>query len=208
MKKILIMLALLVSADVMAKPAIVFFGQSNAWFTAEYGGFYEAGYTVINCSKGGAPIDLLMPSYDIKTLYGACLDKINKAVSNGDIVQSIVFWQGEAEAMGKINPVSKKPFYLEWMAKATAAIFQLRADIGNGNIPVVFVMINNRPHATIKNWLQIRNWHERIVMPNMLKLDSSKYPFESDDVHLRHESGLDQNYYLVGADIIELLNGK
>jgi hypothetical protein len=108
---------------------------------------------LIPCARGGTSLAEWSPSQATNTLYGACLQRIAAAGTQGRLA-GVLFFQGENDALrADAFPSEQVRTGAGYGALFTAWIEQLRHDLDRPDLPVIFAQIgtNDRPEFFV-NW--------------------------------------------------------
>jgi len=92
---------------------------------------------LIPCAKSGTRIldwQKQQTPEPRRTLFGSCVNRI-KTVSPADgTVRMVIFWQGGGDAKNQNDA-------LQWRERFTTFVADLRADLGNPNLPIVLPIL-------------------------------------------------------------------
>jgi hypothetical protein len=135
---------------------------------------------LIPCAKGETSIMEWQQNYSDQSLYGSCLKRIHAAGLAGQ-VDGIIFFQGEADTVDP-NVAPHLPLavtnYAEMFEKF---VMDMRADLGNPRLPVVFAQIgSNKNNEKYVNWKIIQRQQESVIL-------ACSAMITSDDLELRDE---------------------
>jgi len=181
MKKLLLLASVLLASSTQAQSCTenwLVVGQSNAGNIVKFGGLQGAvnaqGCTVrvFTSIKYGTPIEKFMTS---EYLYKNTVRYIK---SKGAKIDSIIFWQGEANTYQRDSALS-------WSSNAAYLIGSYVAEVGaSDNIPVTVFAINDIDHGEKrKYWRFIRQNQLAMQHGNITVVDSGKYQLKADNVH-------------------------
>jgi Carbohydrate esterase, sialic acid-specific acetylesterase len=138
---------------------------------------------LIPCAKGATSItdwqkqQLTQPR---STLFGSCVNRI-KAVSpaNGTI-RVVIFWQGGDDAKKQKDAVL-------WKDRFTTFVADLRADLGNPNLPIVLPILDLRQKRNAKSapyWQIVRDQQRSVDIPGVIKIEETDgYERKEDGIH-------------------------
>lgn len=90
---------------------------------------------LVPCAKGGSSIGRWKPDGARTTLYGSCLARAKEA---GGRIAGILWYQGESDAQSATAAA-------HWRERFEQLVRGFRADLGEPNLPVVYVQIADRP---------------------------------------------------------------
>jgi hypothetical protein len=141
---------------------------------------------IVPCSKGSTLINSWRRLPTRLNLYGATMARIMEAVAEAkaewpnDEVKlcGIIFWQGEGDSTSSANATS-------WREDFGHLVGDMRTDIGDVQLPIVFARLNNLAHPNHAYWSTLRNAMTDIYIPRvaMANLDSPNVQYKSDAVH-------------------------
>jgi len=137
---------------------------------------------LIPCAKGGSSIAEWQRNLSEKSLYGSCLKRVKIAATKGDI-SGLLFFQGEADAL-RPKPNSKfPPFPGRWAAKFTQFVEDVRGDLSQADLPVVFAQIGTTksPHLYV-NWQEVKQQQENVNLSSVAMIYTQDLSLK-DDVH-------------------------
>jgi hypothetical protein len=142
---------------------------------------------LIPCAKGDTTLDQWRPALSDQTLYGACVKRAGAASTMGALA-GLLFFQGESDA---VDPAQSRhqPTSAETYAEGfTSLIMQLRYDVGQPNLPIVFAQIgsNAAPGAYI-NWEVVQQQQAAVDLPCAAMITTADLPLR-DAVHFTTES--------------------
>lgn len=164
-------------------------GYSFADTMADY--FPNDDIGLVPCPRGGRDLNSFRQYWDKNTLYGNCMRRA-KAVGK---IDGIIFWQGEKDA-----EVYEDALY--WRERFSNLISNLRSDLGDVTTPVVFVQLNNLSPSGKPYWSDLRGWQGTIEAPNLERVDSTNWQFQSDEVH-----ATTSGYVSAGEDMADAMYG-
>jgi Carbohydrate esterase, sialic acid-specific acetylesterase len=153
---------------------------------------------LIPCAKGGSSIlewqekPIAEPR---NTLFGSCMNRMKMASQADGKIRAVVFWQGGRDAKSLDHA-------LLWKDSFTRLVADLRADLGNPNLPVIMVMREDGPKAQNKYpyWTVVRDQQRSVNIPGVVKITSDGYERKSDGIHLTTKGQL-----AIGAALAALL---
>jgi len=199
-----LILILLASAWVDAANAgdhdgYIVMGQSNAAGMINASGLdTKLNARIIGCAKNGQLMDAFEPDYFNLSIYGDCFNKIKTWQANGGIIKGVIFWQGESDASYKFG-YDGLPIADHWTQKFYRLFNALNSDIGC-HVPWVLVDLNDfYNHSDLVYWGRMRYYQRHTQHADVTHIDSSPYPFLTDDKHLT-PVGYDQ----IGTDIANM----
>jgi hypothetical protein len=137
---------------------------------------------LIPCAKGATAIidwQKRQTTQPRSTLFGSCVNRI-KAVSpaNGTI-RVVIFWQGGDDAKKQKDAVL-------WKDRFTTFVADLRADLGNPNLPIVLPILelqNKTAQKRLAYWKIVRDQQRSVNIPGVIKIETDNYEREKDGIH-------------------------
>ena len=131
---------------------------------------------LIPCAKNSSGIIQWKRDLSDQTLYGSCLKRARAASPMGEIA-GILFFQGETDALDPIQSPDPPPHPSEWSELFTAFITDLRNDLNQPDLPVVFAQIgtNWSPEA-FPNWDIVRKQQASIQLPMTTMITTDDLP--------------------------------
>ena len=121
---------------------------------------------LIPCAKGGTSLMDWAPSRANNTLYGACLQRIAAASTQGRLA-GVLFFQGENDALrADAFPEDQMRTSEGYGALFTNWLAQLRQDLDRPDLPIVFAQIgtNDWPEFFI-HWEMIQHEQASVKLP-------------------------------------------
>lgn len=120
---------------------------------------------LIPCSKNSSGIIQWQRHLSDQTLYGSCLKRVRAASPMGEI-SGILFFQGETDAADPIQYPDPPPHPSDWSELFAGFVTDIRNDLGEPNLPVVFAQIgaNFAPEA-FPNWEVVKVQQASILLP-------------------------------------------
>lgn len=145
-------------------------------FTTKYP-FVKVG--LIPCAKSGTRIEKWRPNASRSTLYGSCLYRQKQAEQQGK-VRAMVFWQGGQDGKEKTNA-------MRWGQNFKKIVAAWRADMGDPNLPVILLVLKPATKEILKEFPYrdlVRDQQLSVQMPNLTKVETDGYSYNSDDIHM------------------------
>jgi Carbohydrate esterase, sialic acid-specific acetylesterase len=90
---------------------------------------------LIPCARGATKISewLKTETDDPRsTLYGSCMNRMRTVSPANGTIRAAIFWQGGSDAKNQEDA-------LAWKDRFTAFVADLRADLGNPDLPIIMV---------------------------------------------------------------------
>ena len=142
---------------------------------------------LIPCAKNSSGIIQWQRNLSDQSLYGSCLKRIRAASPMGQI-SGILFFQGETDAADPILYPEPPPHSSDWSELFSAFITDLRADLHEPELPVVFAQIgsNDSPEA-FPNWNVVREQQSSIQLPITAMITTEDLPL-MDGLHFTTDS--------------------
>ena len=107
---------------------------------------------LIPCAKDSTGIAQWQRNLSDQSLYGSCLKRARAASTMGRIV-GILFFQGETDAQNPTLYPQPELHPFDWAQLFSAFITDLRQDLGEPDLPVVFAQLGSNPlPADFPNW--------------------------------------------------------
>jgi hypothetical protein len=134
---------------------------------------------LIPCAKSGSSIQKWQPNLSRSTLYGSCLYRQKQAEQRGKM-RALVFWQGGQEA-------KTKEAAQHWGENFTKMVSAWRSDVGNPTLPVILLVMRPGTARTLAKYPYtelVRQQQLSVQMPYLTKVDTSRYEYYNDDVHM------------------------
>jgi hypothetical protein len=122
---------------------------------------------IVNVAHGDVNIGQWEKNFADTSLYQIMIKRALAASAQGKI-EGILFYQGEGDAEGKIDD-----HYDDWDIQFEKFVKDLRHDLHNDSLPVVFAQIGKGSNAY---WLKVKKCQERVHLNHvsMIKTDDIK----------------------------------
>lgn len=134
---------------------------------------------LIPCAKGGSSIEEWQSNSSRSSLYGSCLFRQKQAELRGKL-RALVFWQGGTD--GRDKKTAKR-----WGENFKKMITAWRTDMGNPNLPVIMLVLKPGTDQNSKKYRYrdvVRQQQLSVQMPYLTKIETIRYDYYSDDIHL------------------------
>lgn len=142
---------------------------------------------LIPCAKDSTGIVQWQRNISDQTLYGSCLKRARAASPMGRI-SGILFFQGETDALDPTLYPQPEPQPLDWALLFTAFITDLRSDLQEPELPVVFAQLGPDPLSPdFPNWKIIQEQQSSIVLPMTAMITTGDLPL-MDGLHFTADS--------------------
>jgi Carbohydrate esterase, sialic acid-specific acetylesterase len=163
------------------------FGPSLAFAFASLDRHPQEVIGLIPCAKNSSAIAQWQRDLSDQSLYGSCLKRARAASAIGRI-SGVLFFQGEADAQDPIQYPVPEPHPLDWAALFTAFITNLRNDLQEPALPVVFAQLgsNTAPEA-FTNWEVVKQQQLSVRLPMTAMITTDDLPL-LDGLHFTTES--------------------
>lgn len=151
---------------------------------------------VVPRSVPGVSIDTFVKSNRNNTNYGMALERVWWALEDSPEpceIAGVIWWQGEADAATTNANV--------WANKFSQLISEIRVDLQDLSLPVVFVRLGEEALSTYTYWGQLRTQQNQMTMKNLKRVDIDDLPSLSDKVHYPTAS-----YLAIGQRIADAMH--
>jgi hypothetical protein len=152
---------------------------------------------LIPCPKWSSSISEWQRNLSDFSLYGSCIKRARAASPMGKFA-GLLFFQGEAEVADPQRFPQKNPEPDRWAEKFTRLVTDMREDLGDQSLPVVFAQIG--PYDASQNmpeWETVQAQQASIQLPGVAMIETADLNLQ-DDVHFTAES-----YEIIGARFAE-----
>lgn len=151
--------------DPVSLDRLAYFGPSMAFALASLDRNPQIVIGLIPCAKNSSSIGQWQRDLSDQALYGSCLKRARAASPMGRI-SGILFFQGETDALDPALYPEPMPNPSEWSRLFTAFVTDIRKDMEEPNLPVIFAQIgsNTSPEA-FPNWDIVREQQSSIQLP-------------------------------------------
>lgn len=122
---------------------------------------------LIPCAKGATIIEEWYTSPDDATLYGSCLKRVRAAEPMGRLA-GVLFFQGESDT-NDLDTLHGFPLRPDtWATHFTRYVHDLRRDLGDSRLPVVFAQIgvHTAPDRYV-NWATVQAQQASVDLPRV-----------------------------------------
>ena len=157
---------------------------------------------LIPCSRGATRISQWLKTQtgdSRSTLYGSCLYRMKTVSPANGPVRAVIFWQGGSDA-------KRGEDALKWKDRFTAFVADLRADLGNPDLPIIMVMLGDPDEKVAKKypyWQVVREQQRSVNIPGVVKIEANGYERKDDGIHFTTKSQL-----AIGAELAGLLPAR
>ncbi len=148
---------------------------------------------LIPCAKNSSGIIQWQRDLSDQSLYGSCLKRVRAASPMGEVA-GMLFFQGETDAADPIQYPDPPPHPSEWSDLFTTFITDMRYDLKQPDMPVVFAQIGSTwaPEA-YPNWDFIMRQQASLQLHRSAMIITSDLPLQ-DGVHFTTDS-----YRIIGS---------
>lgn len=148
---------------------------------------------LIPCAKNSSGIIQWQRDLSDRSLYGSCLKRVGAASPMGEVA-GILFFQGETDAADPIQYPDLLPHPSEWSELFTAFITDMRNDLNQPDLPVVFAQIGSTwtPEA-YPNWDFIMQQQASLQLHRSAMIVTSDLPL-LDGIHFTTDG-----YRIIGS---------
>jgi hypothetical protein len=183
--------------DMVSENRIAGFGPAMDFALASLERHPDIVIGLIPCAKNSSGIIQWQRDLSDQTLYGSCLKRIRAASPMGEIA-GILFFQGETDAVDPIRYPDPPPHPSEWSALFTAFVTDLRNDLDQPDLPVVFAQIgSNWAPEVYPNWDFIMQQQASLQLPMSAMITTFDLPLH-DGIHYTTDS-----YRIIGRRFAE-----
>lgn len=136
---------------------------------------------LVPCARNGTAIVEWLPSRSRTTLYGVFMARMLEAAETGDIA-GVMFYQGETDA-DPHHPLANPD---KWAERFKLIVDNLRADLREPFLPVVYAQLALTTNTSFTNWTKIREIQSAIqgTIPGVKMARLRNCELSSDGVHL------------------------
>ena len=183
--------------DMISENRIAGFGPAMAFALTSLDLRPDIVIGLIPCAKNSSGIIQWQRDLSDQSLYGSCLKRVRAASPMGKI-SGIMFFQGETDAQDSVLNPEPEPQPSDWANLFAILITDLRNDLREPDLPVVFAQIgtNWSPEA-FPNWDIVREQQASIQLPMTTMITTDDLPL-LDGLHFTSES-----YRIIGNRFAE-----
>ncbi len=98
--------------------------------------------------------------------------------ANG-IIRAVMFWQGGSDAKTQEDALAWKDRFKDFVA-------DLRADLGNPDLPIIMVILGDPDPKVAKKypyWEVVREQQHAVNIPGVTKIEANGYERKADGIH-------------------------
>jgi hypothetical protein len=183
--------------DKVSEDRIAGYGPSLAFALASLDRHPQAVIGLIPCAKNSSGIAQWQRNLSDQSLYGSCLKRVRAASPMGHIT-GVLFFQGETDAQDPKQYPTPEVNPFDWAELFTAFITDLRKDLHQPSLPVVFAQLgsNSAPEAFL-NWEVVKQEQLSVQLPMTAMIITDDLPL-LDGVHFTTQS-----YRIIGERFAE-----
>jgi hypothetical protein len=163
------------------------FGPSLAFASAVRSKRPEMVIGLIPCAKNSSAIIEWQRNLSDQSLYGSCLKRARAASQMGRFA-GVLFFQGETDTIdGNLYP-QFDPHAAEWSVLFSSFVNNLREDLHEPELPVVFAQIGADPYPEEEsNWELVKEQQRSIRLQNVAMITTDDLP-SMDGLHFTTDS--------------------
>ena len=151
--------------DKVSEDHIAGYGPALAFAFASLDRHPQTVIGLIPCAKNSSGIVQWQRNLSDQTLYGSCLKRARSASPMGRI-SGILFLQGETDAQDPVLYPQPEPQPFDWALLFTSFITDLRNDLHEPELPVVFAQLGADPFSKdFPNWRIVQEQQSSIDLP-------------------------------------------
>lgn len=142
---------------------------------------------LIPCAKNASGIIQWQRDLSDRSLYGSCLKRVRASSPMGKVA-GMLFFQGETEAQDPVLYPEPEPQPFEWADLFTAFIRDIRSDLHQPELPVIFAQIGADPLSKdFPNWKIVQEQQSSIDLPMTAMITTADLPL-LDGLHFTTDS--------------------
>lgn len=173
--------------DQVSLDRVAFFGPSMTFARASLAIQPQLVIGLIPCAKNSSSIIQWQRNLSDQSLYGSCLKRVMAASPMGK-VSGILFFQGESDAVDPGLSPDPKPNPHDWSELFTTFVTDLRMDLDEPDLPVVFAQLGSTTsHEAFTNWEVVREEQFSVNIPMTTMITTVDLP-TMDGLHFTRES--------------------
>ena len=178
--------------DKISEDRTAAYGPSLAFALASLDRHPQTVIGLIPCAKDSTGIAQWQRNLSDQSLYGSCLKRARAASTMGRIV-GILFFQGETDAQHPALYPQPELHPFDWAQLFSAFITDLRQDLEEPDLPVVFAQLGSNPlSADFPNWQVVKEQQLSIDLPMTAMITTDDLSL-MDGLHFTTES-----YQIIG----------
>jgi hypothetical protein len=173
--------------DLVSQNLFAGFGPAMEFAFASLERHPEIVIGLIPCAKSSSGIIQWQRNLSDQSLYGSCLKRVRAASSMGTI-SGMLFLQGETDALDPIQYPEPPPHPWDWSDLFSAFITDLRNDLHEPDLPVVFAQIgNNWSPEAYTNWDVVMKQQATVELARSARITTDDLPL-LDGIHFTADS--------------------
>ena len=183
--------------DKISEDQTAAFGPSLAFGLASLDRQPQVVIGLIPCAKDSSGIAQWQRNQSDQSLYGSCLKRARAASTMGQIA-GVLFFQGETDAQNPTLDPQPELHPFDWAQLFSAFITDLRQDLDEPDLPVVFAHLGSNPlSADFPNWQIVKEQQSSIGLPMTAMITTDDLPL-MDGLHFTTDS-----YRIIGERFAE-----
>ena len=173
--------------DMISENRIAGFGPAMDFALASLDRHPDILIGLIPCAKNSSGIIQWQRDLSDQSLYGSCLKRVRAASPMGEI-SGIMFFQGETDAQDPVLYPQPEPQPFDWSSLFTTFITDLRSDLHEPELPVVFAQLGSDPLSEdFPNWKIVQEQQSAIDLPMTAMIATDDLPL-LDGLHFTADS--------------------
>ena len=173
--------------DLVSENRLASFGPAMEFAFASLERHPDIAIGLIPCAKNSSGIIQWQWDLSDQTLYGSCLKRVRAASPMGEVA-GVLFFQGETDALDPTQYPDPPPHPSEWSVLFTAWISDLRSDLNQPDLPVVFAQIGTTwSPESFPNWEVVKEEQASIQLPMTTMIMTDDLPL-LDGLHFTSDS--------------------
>lgn len=173
--------------DKVSEDRAASYGPALAFAFASLDRHPQAVIGLIPCAKSSSAIAQWQRNLSDQTLYGSCLKRAHAASPMGHI-SGVLFLQGETDAQDPTLYPDPEPQPFDWGPLFAAFITDLRDDLHEPELPVVFAQLGHDPLSKdFPNWKIVQEQQSSIDLPMTAMISTDDLPL-LDGLHFTADS--------------------
>jgi hypothetical protein len=173
--------------DIVSEDHSAGFGPSLAFASAIRSHQPDWVIGLIPCAKSASAIVEWQRNLSDQSLYGSCLKRARAASPMGRI-EGILFFQGETDALDPDQYPQFNPNPTEWSVLFSTFVNNLREDLDDPDLPVVFAQLGANTNPTeIPYWELVKEQQRSTHLPNSRMIKTDDLPL-LDGLHFTADS--------------------
>ncbi len=173
--------------DMVSENRIAGFGPAMNFAFASLERHPDIVIGLIPCAKNSSAIGEWQRNLSDRSLYGSCLKRAYAASPMGEI-SGLLFFQGETDALDPLLYPEYQPHPAEWGRMFSAFVTNLRKDLNQPGLPVVYAQIGpNMDPDAFPYWGFVQEQQASLSLSKMAMIPTDDLPL-MDDLHFTTDS--------------------